>query len=222
MANLKIKKENLRPFFLPLVLAVLFLSSSLLILIPKGKQVIALRKENQKEKEKLAELVTKAKVLEELSATDLPAKIEVSLRVLPAENDTLHLLATLEQVGVEQGLLLKRFSLDEGFLLNCTFEGGVNNLKTFTIALGKVLPLLVIEKAKFITRGDKLEAEFSLRGFTLPIEEKIEMPEEVLPLSEEEEEMLEEFAQDYYSFTKWTSLEATPSTGTRRNNPFSF
>lgn len=224
MPKQNIDREILRKLGWPLAMALVVLFVGLLVLIPRIKEIFYLRAENDKQKKKLVVLETKAEIIESLLTSNLKERLEFTFKALPAENNLPLFFNTLEQIAARHSLELREFSTSKSASSNgsfkCLVAGQRGNLETFFTELDHVLPLLAVQEIKLENDGESLKASFVLKSFTLAVEDKIELPEEVNLLNDKEEKVLQELAD--FTSVDFPAVLPSPSAGGGRQDPFSF
>jgi len=219
MQGQKISLNNLKALVLPIGFLVFTFVFGFIVVLPKAKEIFVLRTKMEKQKEEMIILERKVKTLNELSNTDLKNKLELSLKALPTQINAPLMLSMMEQLASQNNLDLKDFSLGDDFVFECVFEGDKNNFESFFTNLEKSLPIVAVQEIKLTDVDDKFQVEFSLKTFSLDIEEKIKLPEKISLLSEGSATTLEEL-EKFIFFTLPTSGVPVSATDSRRTNPF--
>jgi hypothetical protein len=180
------------------------------------REIARLRQENEQLKSQLGEEKMKAEVLERLSGSDLKQRLELSLKALPPEVDFPVVLSVIEQIATSSSLTVEGVSFGKESLLSLVLSGSQDGLKAFFTNLDKALPLLSVEEVNLKAFPGKLQAEITLKPYSLPIDQKINLPQKISFILPEEEKTLEKLSQFFSSPP--SALEAPSAQG--RINPF--
>jgi len=219
MRRQKVSLNNLKTLILPIGFLVFTFVFGFMVVLPKAKEIFVLRTKMEKQKEEMITLERKIETLDELSNTDLKNKFELSLKALPTQINVPLMLSMMEQLAGQNDLDLKGLSLGDDYVFEYVLEGEKNNFEIFFTSLDKSLPIVAVQEIKLTDVDDKLQAEFSLKTFSLDVEGEIKLSEKISLLSEREAVMLEEL-EEFTFFTLPTSGAPVSAASGGRINPF--
>lgn len=234
-----LKSKETKPFLLPVLTLVLVFLISFFFLKPKIATIFKARRELLSNKKILANLTKKLALLEGLAKAELSERVDLVLKVLPAEKKVPQNLFVLKKLVLETGLDLDSIAFGEvgeiatisgqakiargeilpSLPLKVAVSGERGKIKDFVDQLESTAPLVRIDKITISEkRTEELpEALLEIETFFLPLPRtigKVDRP--ILPISQQEEKVFERLA-DFKFFKTEEDFSSLP---TGKENPF--
>ncbi len=150
--------EKYKQYTIPSIIIVVIFTLTLVLLKPILGKTLSLSKENKDNAKMVAKLVEKSEKLKAVDQAEIESKVLAVENVFPSRKPVLNLLASLEQLSLDEqvgfaGIELKPGQIDEkvkskvqNFDISFSVEGKLNNISSFINKLEKTSPLMRINK----------------------------------------------------------------------------
>jgi len=115
-----------RQFFLPTTIFLFIILSGSLFLFPKIAEINSLRQSLDNDKAYLAQLTTKAALLESLDKSEIDSKLKLMTDVIPEQKNPLIAFSSLKSLSAQEQLTEVNISVSPGLI--STDSGTVNDL----------------------------------------------------------------------------------------------
>lgn len=204
------------------------------LLIPKTKEVWQSREELINTQKRLESLKAKVRDLEGLDENELTRRTKLTLQAVPMEKTYVEILAIVNELAREKGLVVVGFRVTPGTLVvsqkgtlafGVQLSGGdLEVVKDYLTELKKMLPLITpVEELDIKLKDFKKEVStaaktsFTIEGVFQPLPKTIgAVDQPLVKMSEEEEKYLKSLSE-----YKTLKQEAIP-TPEGKENPFIF
>lgn len=227
LENLKTNFRVSSQWLLPVVIMGVILSAGFLVVIPKTKQAWELRQANIANLRKLVLLEEKSKLLANLPLSEISKATETVLKAFPVENDPSYFLSVLQQYASKHNLVLQGFSLGKEqltteseadyLIIKANLTGSAENMALFFGQADQILPLIGVEDVVLEGDEEAIQANVVVKFFSRSLKEKYVLGDRLLPLSDDEKNVIETLSQ-YWQATK-AIISPSPLLD-RRSDPF--
>ncbi len=239
-------EENWREFALPAGSALLIILITFFFLIPKVRQILALRSSIAGQKAQISRLSQKVSDLLTLSEADLAESAGLVTEAFPPQQDMFKSLAMTKKIFEDNGLLIESFSFSGSvssssaasktpaeekspLKINVSFYANFENFRKMIKEVEKILPLMKVEGLKFGSLEatasasiPSLSGKISLVSFSSPLPKTMGRTDQPLPkISNEDKKLIEELKTfSRYQVEEEVSTASALPVG--KENPFSF
>lgn len=208
-------------------IAILFL-----LVIPQFSDYLETRKQIYGIRERFQALDAKAEELEGIDDSAAKQNLEAVFTVLPTEQDVPGAVATLQDLILKSGLVLKDISYSassvgggnkNSFKLNVSVLGQLGSVRNFLIGLQDSPRVFQIESinARFQNNGSVVEAEMPLFVYYEGAPNRtVSLDQPVAKLTEKEEQMLSRLMAQIPKATQSGSVDVEVSVPLGKTNPF--
>jgi Tfp pilus assembly protein PilO len=218
----------------PVIAVLVIVLFSVTVLKPTLAKTTALRKENQKNKQRLSQLADKLEKLQAIDEVEVDRRVDLVEGVFPSQKPILDLLTALEELAIANdvefnGIELKPGKIEETekvglqeFDIKFNVSGRFANIIAFVSQIEKTAPLMRIDRLSLKIEESSEEVTVIAVSFTVtihykPLPKTISGIEDPVPmLSAEEVDTLQELE----SFVVYPDIEPTAPTG--KDNIFSL
>jgi len=238
-------KEILKNFLFPILAISSVVLLTFVLLIPKVRQIMQIKKEIAGQEEQINKLSQKLGTLQNLSEPDLFDASNLLLEALPAQKDFYKVLSLTKKVFNDNNAQLLSFDFAPGRIssdsagtkeesgntndmqLKVDFSASYESFSNLLQNLAKVLPLMEINSVKFSSMNAttsasllNFEGTLSMKTYFVPLPTKMGSVDSPLPVVSSKEKQLLEDLKTYQRYEpEAAATEATPE-AVGKENPF--
>ncbi|OGV89695.1 hypothetical protein A2Z41_02455 [Microgenomates group bacterium RBG_19FT_COMBO_39_10] len=231
--------SKFREFLFPLIVVVLIILSGVLVVKPKLGEILKARGELGKQKDELAQLSQKIAILQGYDRSELEARANQVVKVLPVDKNGPLIFASLRSLANENDLEISGLDVQIGEIstgsgkiqtkgnketfpsltISLSVSGDRGDLYKFFKSVESISPLMRIKQISLDQEEDVLESKLELETYYLASPEFIGKADRtIIPTSPEEEEVYQEI-KGYQAALSQTSL---PMMTSGKENPFTY
>jgi Tfp pilus assembly protein PilO len=240
--EIKIKRlpdlSKFRDFLLPLMAIILIVLSAVFLVKPKFNSILKARRELSKQKTELAQISQKITILQGYDQTELEARANQSVKVLPVDKNGPLIFANLRSLASENDLEVHNLDVQIGEIstssgktkttkgkqtaspsltISLSISGDRDDLYEFFKSVESIAPLIRLQQISFSQEEDVAESKLELETYYLASPEFIgQAGRTIVSISPEEEEIYQEI-KDYQTVSSQTTL---PLMTSGKENPF--
>lgn len=212
--------KPLLPYLGVIVLTVLLL---FVLVLPKIRQTLSARENNNKQAQRVRELSQKLADIEGLSEAELAETSALLLEALPENNDFYRLLSMVKGSFSQNGVQLEYFDLSPGELgsgsgslsVKIAFSSSFENFKKLLSALEKSLPLVEVSSVKFKTfilssETSQVDGEMAIISYYQPLPKSLgKVGQPLTKVSGTEQKIVEEL-KGYRRYVSFGTTSSEP------------
>ncbi|MGB9637521.1 MAG: hypothetical protein ACPLY7_01850 [Microgenomates group bacterium] len=237
-------KEILKNFLFPILAISLIVLLTFVLLIPKVKQILQIKKEIVGQREQITKLSQKLNTLQSLSEPELFDASNLLLEALPAQKDFYKVLALTKKVFNDNSAQLLSFDFAPGKIssnsagtkegreigemrLKAVFSASYESFNNLLQTLAKVLPLMEIDSVKFSSMNAStsgtllnLEGALSMRTYFAPLPKTMGSVDAPLPVVSNKDKQLLEELKTYQRYQPEATGNETVPEVVGKENPF--
>jgi Tfp pilus assembly protein PilO len=235
--------KNSKSLLLPGVILVLLILVSLFWLKPKVVAVIKIRRDLITGQKSLAELTKKLATLEGLSKTELTEKVNLALKILPAEKDIPRNLFVIKELVLNSGLSGTGLSIPEvgeiasesataiksskdeilpSLEMKLDLVGPREKIGDFLQQIESTAPLMRVSSLTIAQKeGDLSEAMIGIKSYFLPFPKTLGKLEQSLPpITPQEEKVFNGLSN--FKLLEWPEVSTTSALPTHKSDLFTY
>jgi len=231
--------SKFREFLFPLIVIVLIVLSGVLVVKPKLGEILKVRGELGKQKDELAQLSQKMAILQGYDRSELEARANQIVKVLPIDKNGPLIFASLRSLASENDLEIHGLDVQIGEIstesgkiqtkgnkesfpsltISLSVSGDRGDLYEFFKSVESISPLMRIRQISLNQEEDIFESKLELETYYLASPEFIGKADRtIIPISSEEEEVYQKI-KGYLTVLSQTSL---PLMTSGKENPFTY
>ncbi|HUV43031.1 MAG TPA: type 4a pilus biogenesis protein PilO [Patescibacteria group bacterium] len=231
--------SKFREFLFPLIVIVLIVLSGVLVVKPKLGEILKVRGELGKQKDELAQLSQKMAILQGYDRSELEARANQIVKVLPIDKNGPLIFASLRSLASENDLEIHGLDVQIGEIstesgkiqtkgnkesfpsltISLSVSGDRGDLYEFFKSVESISPLMRIRQISLNQEEDIFESKLELETYYLASPEFIGKADRtIIPISSEEEEVYQKI-KGYLTVLSQTSL---PLITSGKENPFTY
>lgn len=241
---------NNKEFILPGVLFILIIIITIFVLIPKIKEIFAIKSEITAQKNEIQQLSAKLSDLQTLSEAELFDSSNLLLNALPSQKDFYLVLSSIRKVFLDNSSNLESFDFSPGLIstegasnneaanqnsgtirIKLDFSASPDNLVNLILSLEKTLPLIEVTSIKFDSISSASSSgsvqdwkgQMGISSFSLPLPKVLGSLNSPLPkITSQDKKVIEELKL-FSRFIPEVQVvtEETPNI-LGKDNPFPF